>query len=194
MMGMISGEEAAARTIVFAAGQNAVTIEDSDLTDLSVLGFPNWRMATADDKIVLPAASVIGTAVGGNPAQINGVSVPLADNLVLTSNEVLEVQTITAAYNGTISAIASQFGWAHFDANAALNEVSTTGLMMDDFTITGDLVFGGLFGLDGVHPTARGNAIIAKLMMAEIDATYGSNLSDAGLDIGDYPTNYPNGL
>ena len=66
--------------------------------------------------------------------------------------------------------------------------------MMDDFTITGDLVFGGLFGLDGVHPTARGNAIIAKLMMEEIDATYGSNLSDAGLDIGDYPTNYPNGL
>mgnify|MGYP001168068412 FL=1 len=194
MMGMISGEEAAARTILFAAGQNAVTIEDSDLTDLSVLGLPNWRMATADDKIVLPAASVIGTVVGGNPAQINGVSVPLADNLVLTANEVLEVQTITAAYNGTISAIASQFGWAHFDANAALNEISTTGLMMDDFTITGDLVFGGLFGLDGVHPTARGNAIIAKLMMTEIDATYGSNLSDAGLDIGDYPTNYPNGL
>ena len=193
-MGMISAEEAAARTIVFAAGQNAVTIEDSDLTDLSVLGLPNWRMATADDKIVLPAASVIGTAVGGNPAQINGISVPLADNLVLTANEVLEVQTMTAAYNGTISAIASQFGWAHFDANAALNEVSTTGLMMDDFTITGDLVFGGLFGLDGVHPTARGNAIIAKLMMAEIDATYGSNLSDAGIDIGDYPTNYPNGL
>ena len=194
MLGMISAEEVAARTIVFVAGQNPVTIEDSDLTDLSILGLPNWRMATADDKIVLPAASVIGTAVGGNPAQINGVSVPLADNLVLTANEVLEVQTITAAYNGTISAIASQFGWAHFDANAALNEVSTTGLMMDDFTITGDLVFGGLFGLDGVHPTARGNAIIAKLMMAEIDATYGSNLSDAGLDIGDYPTNYPNGL
>ena len=194
MMGMISAQEAAARTIVFAAGQNAVTIEDSDLTNLSVLGLPNLRMATAEDKIVLPAASVIGTTVGGNPMQINGVSVPLADNLVLTANEVLEAQMAIASYNGTISALASQYGWAHFDANAALNEVSTTGLMMDDFTVTGDLVFGGLFGLDGVHPTARGNAIIAKLMMAEIDATYGSNLSDAGLDIGDYPTNYPNGL
>ena len=194
VLGFISAEEAAARTIVFVAGQNAVTIEDSDLTDLSVLGLPNWRMATADDKIVLPAASVIGTAVGGNPTQINGVSVPLADNLVLTANEVMEAQAAINSYNGTISALASQFGWAHFDSNAALNEISTTGLMMDDFTITGDLVFGGLFGLDGVHPTARGNAIIAKLMMAEIDDTYGSNLSDAGLDIGDYPTNYPNGL
>ena len=57
-VGLISGEEAAARTIVFVAGQNAVTIEDSDLTDLSVLGLPNWRMATAADKIVLPASAV----------------------------------------------------------------------------------------------------------------------------------------
>ena len=194
MMGLISAQEAAARTMVFVAGQNAVTIDDGDLTDLSVLGLPNWRMATAADKIILPAASIIGTTVDGNPMQINGVSVPLADNLVLTANEVTEVQMMTASYNGIISGIASQFGWAHFDANAVLNEIATTGLQMDDFTITGDLVFGGLFGLDGVHPTARGNAIIAKLMIEEIDATYGSNLSDAGLDIGDYPTNYPNGL
>ena len=193
-IGMISSEEAASRTIVFVAGLNAVTIEDSDLTDLSVLGLPNFRMATAADKIILPAATILGTTVGGDPTQINGVSVALADNFVLTANEVMEVQMATASYNGTISAMASQFGWAHFDANAVLNQISTTGLQMDDFTITGDLVFGGLFGLDGVHPTSRGNAIIAKLMMAEIDAKYGSNLSDAGLNIGDYPTNYPNGL
>ena len=193
-LGMISADEVAERTIVFVEGQNAVTIVDSDLTDLSVLGLPSWRMTTVADKIVLPAASILGTAVGGDPTQINGVNVPLADDLVLTADEVMEAQMAIASYNATISAMASQFGWAHFDANAALNEISTTGLMMDDFTITGDLVFGGLFGLDGVHPTARGNAIIAKLMMAEIDATYGSNLSDAGLDIGDYPTNYPNGL
>jgi hypothetical protein len=31
-------------------------------------------------------------------------------------------------------------------------------------------------------------------MMEAIDATWGSNLSDVGLDIGQYPTNYPNGL
>ena len=65
---------------------------------------------------------------------------------------------------------------------------------MDDFVLTGDLVFGGLFSLDGVHPTARGNAAIAKLMLEAIDAHYGSNLSDVNLDIGDYPTNYPDGL
>ncbi len=193
-VGLISGEEAAARTIVFVAGQNAITIEDSDLTDLSVLGLPNWRMATAADKIVLPASGLLGTTVGGDPTQINGVSIPLADNLVLTASEVMEAQAAITSYNATISALASQYGWAHWDSHAVLNQVVSAGYPMDTFNLTADLVFGGLFSLDGVHPTARGNALIAKLMMAEIDATYGSNLSDAGVDIGDYPTNYPNGL
>ena len=74
------------------------------------------------------------------------------------------------------------------------NDVVTTGVMEDSFNMTGDLVFGGFFSLDGYTPTSRGSALIAKRMMEAIDATWGSNLSDAGLDIGQYPTNYPNGL
>ena len=193
-MGMISASEAAARTIVFAAGMNAVTLEDDDLTDLSFFGVPSYRMATANDKIVLTAATFLGTTVGGNPTQINGVSVPLANNWVLTESEVAEAQAAVNSFNGTIQGVTSQYGWALFDANAVLNQVVGPGLPMDDFVLTGDLVFGGLFSLDGVHPTARGNAAIAKLMIEAIDAHYGSNLSDVSLDIGDYPTNYPDGL
>ena len=36
--GLISADEREARTIVFAEGDNAVTLEDEDLTDLSGLG------------------------------------------------------------------------------------------------------------------------------------------------------------
>ena len=46
-------------------------------------------------------------------------------------------------------------------------------------------------GLDGIHPTSRGSAAISKRMMEAIDATWGSTLSESGLEIGDYPTNYP---
>ena len=194
MMGMISAAEAAARTIVFAAGMNAVTIEDNDLTDLSFFGLPNYRMATANDKVVLTAATFLGTTVGGNPTQINGVSVPLADNWVLTASEVAEAQAAVNSFNATIQAVTSQYGWAHWDAYGVLNQVVGPGYPIDDFVVTGDFVMGGLFSLDGVHPTARGNAMIAKLMIAAIDAHYGSNLSDVNLDIGDYPTNYPDGL
>ena len=100
---------------------------------------------------------------------------------------------VVATANGAIAGSVPE-GWALFDLHGLYNEVVTTGVFEDDFNMTGDLVFGGFFGLDGYFPTARGYALIAKKMMEAIDATYGSNLSDAGLDIGDYPTNFPDGI
>ena len=143
-----------------------------------------------NDKIVLPAIGLIGTTVDGNPTQINGVSVPLADGIVLSYDEIAETQTATAAFNATIAALTSQYGWAFLDAHALLNEAASTGVAFDDYVMTGDLVFGGFFSLDGVHTTARGSALIANGMMEAIDAHYGSNLSDAAVKAGDYPTNY----
>ena len=188
--GLISADEVAKRTITFTEGQNAVTMVDEYLTDLSALGLPSFRQATMNDLIILPAATFIGTAIGGNPTQINGVSVPLADNWVLSSNEVLETQARTAEYNATIAALTSQAGWALFDSHALLNQAAGSGVPFDDYVMNTDLVFGGLFSLDGVHPTSRGSALIANKMMEAIDAHYGSNLSDAAVKAGDYPTNF----
>ena len=63
------------------------------------------RQATADDFLLLTSSSFIGTTVGGNPALINGVSVPLADNWVLTPEEQNNIQTAVDAYNATITAV-----------------------------------------------------------------------------------------
>jgi len=195
--GIITQSEAAARTINFVEGMNAVVIDDDDLTtiDLTPLGIPltlpNMRHATADDKILLSTASIIGTAVGGNPMMVNGLSVPLDDTRVLTANEVAEIQATITGYNGTISALASQSGWAMFDAHSFFEELNSVGVTSGEFHMTGDLVMGGFYSLDGIHPTARGNAVLANAMMEVIDAHYGSNLSDVAVDAGDYPTNYP---
>lgn len=195
--GIITQSEAAARTINFVEGMNAVVIDDDDLTtiDLTPLGIPlalpNMRHATADDKILLSTASIIGTAVGGNPMMVNGLSVPLDDTRVLTANEVAEIQATITGYNGTISALASQSGWAMFDAHSFFEELNSVGVTSGEFHMTADLVMGGFYSLDGIHPTARGNAVLANAMMEVIDAHYGSNLSDVAVDAGDYPTNYP---
>ena len=188
--GLISANEAAARTVVYAAGQNAMLMEDEYLTDLSALGLPLWRQTTVNDKIVLPAIGLIGTTVGGNPTQINGVSVPLADNIVLSTDEIAEAQARVVQFNTTIETLTAQQGWALYDAYGILNQAVTQGVAFDDYVMTTDLVFGGFFSLDGVHTTARGSALIANGMMEAIDAHYGSNLSDAAVKAGDYPTNY----
>ena len=192
--GLITAEEVALRTLNAVVGNNPVLIEDEDLTDLSALGLPSIRLANANDKINLFALPNLGTVPDpNNPLGIWGVTIPAPDLFVLTANEITEIQTKVAAGNAAIAASVPS-GWALFDLAALYNDVVTTGVSEDSFNMTGDLVFGGFFSLDGYTPTSRGSALIAKRMLEAIDATWGSNLSDAGLDIGDYPTNYPNGL
>ena len=201
-VGFISPADAAAeiakRTISFSAGQNAVVIVDEDLTDLEALnpafaGLKQYRHATADDLLLLASSTVIGTTVGGNPQLINGVTVPLADNWVLTPQEQASIMTATDAYNTTIAAVASSNpNIALVDFKGVLTEAST-GIMFDNYTMNTSLVTGGLVSLDGVHLTARGYALMANKILAAIDAEFGSNftLATGGLaKAGDYPTNY----
>ncbi len=194
--GLITSSERAARTINFVAGQNAVTIVDSYLTDLSALGLPSYRQSTANDLMILPSSTFIGTVVGGNPTLINGVSVPLEDGWVLSSNEVSEVTIAINQYNVVIAQLAAQKGIAFADANAIMQEIAAGGLPFDEFTMQSNLVFGLTFSLDGVHPTQRGYAFIANEMLKAIDATYGSNFEEAGalLKAADYTTFYPEGI
>ena len=90
-LGLITAEEAASRQVSFVEGQNAALILDEDLTDLTGVNpaLTNMRQATSDDLLVLTSSGFLGTpADPNNPLLINGVSVPLADNWVLTSTEV----------------------------------------------------------------------------------------------------------
>ncbi|WP_103069294.1 SGNH/GDSL hydrolase family protein [Aquimarina sediminis] len=173
-------EEIARRTISFTAGEgNAVVILDENLTDLTGINsdLVNMRQATVGDLLVLPASSFIGTlADPQNPLSVNGVAVPLADKWVLTPEEQEEIAVATTAFNSIIDTAVQQAGLAFVDANTILKEASENGVMFDEFLLQGNLVFGGAFSLDGVHPTARGYAFLANKALESINATYGSNL------------------
>lgn len=165
------------------------------------------RQATADDLLVLPSSTVIGTVNTDSVAyllslqlppalagqfSVEGVTLPLEDKWVLIPSEKLEIKTAIDAFNATIQATASQAGLAFVNANILMQDLANGGFTDGDFTLTSNLVTGGAFGLDGVHPNARGYALIANEFMKAIDATYGSNFQASGnlVDIGNYPTNY----
>ncbi len=166
------------------------------------------REATAEDLFVLPSASVIGTVnmesvgalvLAGLPQalagqfSVEGISLPLEDKWVLIPSEQEEIAIATAAFNQIIAAAASQAGLALVDANSLLNQLANGGITSGDFTLTSSLVTGSAFSLDGIHPTARGYALLANEFMKAIDVTYGSSFEASGnlLNVGDYPTNYP---
>ncbi len=166
------------------------------------------RQATEDDLFVLPSSTVIGTVNTDNVVNlmtnyglsqtlaglfsVEGISLPLADKWVLLPSEQMEIKDATDAFNATIEASATQAGLAFVDANSLLQQLFAGELSSNGFEPTSSLVTGGAFSLDGVHPTARGYALIANEFMRAIDATYGSNFEESGnfVDIGDYPTNY----
>ncbi|MFL0353327.1 G-D-S-L family lipolytic protein [Xanthomarina sp. GH4-25] len=183
--GLITADEAAARTIVFEESEtNAMVLIDEDLTDLTVYGIPSYRQSTSDDLFVLTLSTLI--------PQGYGTQIPLEDKWALTPQEQLAIRNATDAYNVTIESVASTKGLALVDFKSILIEASTSGIDSGDFTLTTDLVTGGLVSLDGIHLTSRGYAVMANEMMRAIDATYGSNFEASGnfYDCGNYPTNY----
>lgn len=187
---LITADEVARRKISFSASAtNKVVMVDSYLTNLSALGLPSYRQATAEDLVVLPARTFIGTVVGGNPTQINGVSVPLADNWILSKDEIAELKTATDAFNAAIQSIASSKNLAFVDANMLMGQIANGGISKDNFTLTSNYVTGGAFSLDGVHPSPRGYALIAHEFFKAINSTYGSNFK--GVNIGKYRILYP---
>ncbi|WP_335965687.1 SGNH/GDSL hydrolase family protein [Galbibacter sp. PAP.153] len=191
--GLITAEEVEKRTINFSAGQNAVVLIDEDLTDLTGVNpaLINMRQATEEDLIPLPVSSVLGTlADPNNPQSVIGVGVPLDDGQVLIPSEQMHVKTATQAYNATIQAVAEQHGLALVDANAILTALSQEGgVPFDEFVLNDDLVFGGAFSLDGIHPTARGYAYLANKFLEAIEVEYEATLPR--LKAADYNTLYP---
>ncbi|AXG69550.1 GDSL-like lipase/acylhydrolase [Kordia sp. SMS9] len=181
--GLITADEAAQRTINFVAGQNAVVIEDEDLTNLTGFGIPNYRQATVNDLMVLPSSGIIGTEVNDDPFLINGVSVPLADNWVLTATEIELVRNARTAYNNTIIGIAQANDLAIADMAVILEEL-VSGLRTSDGQIYTNNYFDGssdalstaVFSLDGVHPNSRGYAIVADQFIQVINEKYGANV------------------
>lgn len=213
--GIITAEEAAARQITFAEGANFITIQDEDLTDISAIvqGPPfnldpitagllsQLRQTTNDDLVPLTTAGVLGTTDQdflnllvslGIPAEqaalqaINGVSRPLQDQFVLTSQEQELITAAQTQYNATIQALAQANDLAFVDARSALQVVANGGVSFNGGVLTSDFVTGGAFSLDGVHPTPRGYAFTANAIIDAINDQYGSTIP--GVDIGSYAT------
>ena len=162
----------------------------------TVYGFARHasNVASSRDYILLPANSVIGTTQTGAPApfNVNGISYPMQDNTTITATEATQLKTATDAYNASIQTIADAKGLAFVDIKALYNQVNNGGIVANGQTMTSRFIIGGMFSLDGVHPSPRGNALISNKFLEAINSKYGSNLQ--GVNIGDYPVLFPANL
>jgi len=188
---LIDANELALRTITFAPGLNnavVITTDDNDLTDLTGLTLPYLRQANANDLLVLTAGSIIGTeAIPGDETTAWGLGTPLQDSHVLIPSEIAAVDTARLAFNATIQAAAdANANLILVDAAALMAGINDTGFDYGTGFVDSTYATGGAFSLDGVHPTARGYAIVANAIIDAINTGFNANV--AKVDPGAYTT------
>jgi len=157
--------------INFALGQNAFIIADPT----SPIGLRQIK-PTEMVLLTLPQDSI---RCGGW-----GSSKPIPGQYTLVESELGAIQTATQGFNATIKALADSKGLAFADVNALMKQVKT-GLVYDGMRFSVTYVTGGTFSLDGIHLTARGNAIVANYFIDAINGKYASDIPH--VNIGDYP-------
>ncbi len=149
--------------------------------------------------LTLPAmnyAPYIGTATGkfykdnNYPAlpagvdttQLFGASAgnPFPDALVVDPAELVLVINAVSSFNGTIkSLVSSEANFVLVDVNASMKAIRNSdiaGTVYDGITFRSTFLTGGLFSLDGVHPSNQGHAVIGNVFISAINAKFGASI------------------
>ena len=145
----------------------ASTIAEETGLPLFVLG-PILGIGPGD--YVLPAGIALIPAILTNPQKG-----PLPSNDVLRALQVLEVRALIDAYNLIIAVRAFEHGAVLVDIHSLANQLRSQGVEANGQHLT-TAFLGGLFSLDGVHPTNTGYAVIANRFITTLNETRGTSI------------------
>ncbi len=139
---------------------------------------------TANDLVLLPAMTLIATGYGlpNVPPfnQLPNAGKPLPDEVILDANEVTIAKSAITKFNLIIDTVLANPARAgrtvKVDIYSKLNDVKAHGLEIAGVKFTTSYITGGLFSLDGIHPSSRGHAIVANEFIKAINTKFGSNI------------------
>ncbi len=100
----------------------------------------------------------------------------LGGEYTLIAEEVASLALITDEFNTVIDTLAAAYALPLVDAHAHMAAAAAMGVDYDGLHLSTDFITGGLFSLDGVHPSNFGHALLASYFIDTINAVYGSNL------------------
>lgn len=123
------------------------------------------------DYITLPASAYLAQGIG-IPKAAGGTGLPLPDEVVLDKDEVSAIKARTQQFNDFLKSIAGQNNIPMLDINSLLIKASKEGIVVGGVKLTTAFLTGGLFSLDGVHPSSLGHAIVANEFIKLINQTY----------------------
>jgi hypothetical protein len=105
------------------------------------------------------------------PTTATCANVPGTSDFILTQSDMSAINSLMATMNAYIQAKATANGWAYFSLSS-LYDLPKPSLNLLDVLFSAT-PFGPNISLDGVHPSAQGQAILAAAAAQAINAKYG---------------------
>jgi len=106
---------------------------------------------------------------------------PLPGDVVLSAAEVVIVRARIDAFNEIIATQARTTGAALVDIHDLLMRIQDKGFVAGGQRLTTDFL-GGIFSLDGVHPTNTGYAIIANAFIKELNRGFAAGIPPVSVE------------
>ncbi|MBF8963398.1 hypothetical protein I0P70_09085 [Pontibacter sp. FD36] len=133
------------------------------------------RVATIEDYVLPTTTAGTPENVGGAimPRGFNPLS-PLRNNEVLDKDEIIIAKQATNQFNQIIAGKATA-NIGIVDISAFFNSVKT-GLNVNGFNYSSTFITGKVFSLDKIHPTPRGNALIANEIIKAINNKHNAKI------------------
>ncbi len=123
-----------------------------------------------NDFVLLTAQDQLGKGIGLTP------NAPLPSQYVLDNTEVSIALQAVSAYNTILQTEAERNGFVLVDINALLNDIKSNGYSVAGEKYTTSFITGGLFSLDGIHMSSRGNAVVANEFIKALNSAYNANV------------------
>lgn len=101
---------------------------------------------------------------------------PLTDDGILDAAEIAQVQSTVTQYNAVIAQQVTAARDIPIDIHTYFKNLTQTGITINNYPATTGFL-GGLFSLDGIHPTNTGYALIANQYIAAINAGMNANIA-----------------
>ena len=112
--------------------------------------------------------------------QKGNTPMPLTDSGFLSAAEIMQVQTTVSQYNMAIAQQVTAAGGVLVDVNTYITSLAQNGVMINNYNATTGFL-GGLFSLDGMHPTNTGYALIANQFITAINTSLKMNLAQVNV-------------
>jgi lysophospholipase L1-like esterase len=108
-----------------------------------------------------------------SPYDLSCADVPGTVDYILTPSDIAVLNDLGEQMSDFIESTAAENGYASFAIGALYND-SKNGVPFDlDQYLNSSAPYGNLIGLDGVHPSAKGQTILARTAKQAIQSTYG---------------------